>query len=56
MYLRSAMVVLSKIVRYFPADMTTGQPIIDRIDQINRNESARGDLQVGKITAYLDMR
>ena len=44
------MVVLSKLVRYFPADMVTGRPLIDRIDQINKKESARGDLQVRDMT------
>jgi Transcription factor/nuclear export subunit protein 2 len=46
MYLRAGMIVLSKIVKLFPTEVSSGRPLSEKIEQIVKRESARGDLQV----------
>lgn len=46
MYLRAGMIVLSKIVKLFPTEVSFGRPLSEKIEQIVKRESARGDLQV----------
>jgi hypothetical protein len=40
------MIVLSKIVKLFPTEVSSGRPLSEKIEQIVKRESARGDLQV----------
>lgn len=46
MYLRAGMIVLSKIIKVFPIELSAGRPLSEKIEQIVKRESARGDLQV----------
>ena len=53
MYLRAGMIVLSKIIKVFPIELSAGRPLSEKIEQIVKRESARGDLQVRIIfTSY----
>lgn len=46
MHIRSALVFLSKVGQNFPSKMMAGKAILARVEQIEKDEKERGDLQL----------
>eukprot|EP00596_Hydrurales_sp_CCMP1899_P002758 CAMPEP_0119054580 /NCGR_PEP_ID=MMETSP1177-20130426/75160_1 /TAXON_ID=2985 /ORGANISM="Ochromonas sp, Strain CCMP1899" /LENGTH=276 /DNA_ID=CAMNT_0007034863 /DNA_START=4052 /DNA_END=4878 /DNA_ORIENTATION=+ len=40
------MIVISKVANNFPTCMSTGQPLIEKIEGVDKRESERGDIQI----------
>jgi hypothetical protein len=46
MFIRSAMIVLSKVALEYPVLQSLGQPLLQRIQQIENSEDGRGDIKL----------